>query len=43
MLLAALVFNLGLLGVFKYYGFFVESLNDALRGAGSAGACPSWR
>ena len=39
-LLAALVFNLGLLGVFKYYGFFVESLNEALRGAGFGGRLP---
>ncbi len=30
LLIAALVFNLGLLGLFKYYGFFVDSVNSAL-------------
>jgi alginate O-acetyltransferase complex protein AlgI len=35
-LIAGLVFNLGLLGVFKYYGFFVESLVSALDPIGLA-------
>jgi D-alanyl-lipoteichoic acid acyltransferase DltB (MBOAT superfamily) len=39
-LAAAVVFNLALLGVFKYYGFFVESLNPALRSAGLPGHLP---
>jgi D-alanyl-lipoteichoic acid acyltransferase DltB (MBOAT superfamily) len=33
-LTVALVFNLGLLGAFKYYGFFIESFNDLARGVG---------
>jgi alginate O-acetyltransferase complex protein AlgI len=35
-LIVGLVFNLGLLGFFKYYGFFVESLVSALRPVGLA-------
>ena len=30
----AVAFNLGLLGVFKYYGFFIDSFNTALRRLG---------
>jgi alginate O-acetyltransferase complex protein AlgI len=39
-LIGALVFNLGLLGAFKYYGFFVESLNASLRDLGMPGRLP---
>jgi len=34
LLVIAVVFNLGLLGVFKYYGFFIDSLNLSLRRLG---------
>lgn len=34
LLVLALIFNLGLLGVFKYYGFFTDSLNSLLRALG---------
>jgi alginate O-acetyltransferase complex protein AlgI len=40
-LVIALVLELALLGVFKYMGFFQESLNAALRTAGFAGM-PVW-
>lgn len=36
----ALAFNLGLLGFFKYYGFFVDSLDLALRPLGLASGLP---
>jgi D-alanyl-lipoteichoic acid acyltransferase DltB (MBOAT superfamily) len=39
-LVAAVAFNVGLLGVFKYYGFFVESLNGLLTGLGLPGQVP---
>jgi len=39
-LIGALVFNLGLLGAFKYYSFFVESLNASLRDLGMPGRLP---
>jgi D-alanyl-lipoteichoic acid acyltransferase DltB (MBOAT superfamily) len=35
-LIGGLVFNLGMLGFFKYYGFFVETLVSALRPLGLA-------
>jgi alginate O-acetyltransferase complex protein AlgI len=31
LLIIAVAFNLGILGVFKYYGFFIDSFNTALR------------
>ena len=31
LMIVAVAFNLGLLGVFKYYGFFIDSLNSMLR------------
>ena len=34
LLIASLVFNLGLLGYFKYAGFFINSMADALRAMG---------
>jgi alginate O-acetyltransferase complex protein AlgI len=39
-LFAALLFNVGLLGGFKYYGFFVESFNDLMRDVGLAPRAP---
>lgn len=39
-LAVAVAFNLGLLGVFKYYGFFVESLNGLLSALGLRGQIP---
>ncbi len=36
----AIGFNLALLGVFKYYGFFIESLNTALRTVGLEARLP---
>lgn len=33
-LVASIVINLGLLGVFKYYNFFVENINTAFQSAG---------
>lgn len=39
-LVAALVGNLGLLGWFKYYGFFVSSLEDLLRAFGLGVSLP---
>ncbi|MCW5853062.1 MAG: MBOAT family protein [Anaerolineae bacterium] len=36
----ALVFNLGLLCVFKYYGFFIESMNGLLRATGLPARLP---
>ncbi|MGI8689976.1 MAG: MBOAT family O-acyltransferase [Thermomicrobiales bacterium] len=34
LLVVAIVFNLVILGVFKYYGFFIDSLNTSLRRLG---------
>jgi alginate O-acetyltransferase complex protein AlgI len=39
-LVVALIFNLGLLGAFKYYGFFIESFNALLRNIGLPGRLP---
>jgi D-alanyl-lipoteichoic acid acyltransferase DltB (MBOAT superfamily) len=39
-LIAGLVFNIGLLGGFKYYGFFVESFNDRMRDFGLSTRVP---
>ncbi|MCC6626056.1 MAG: MBOAT family protein [Chloroflexi bacterium] len=39
-LTAALIFNLGLLGAFKYYGFFIASFNDLARGVGLPARMP---
>jgi len=39
-LIAAIVFNLGLLGTFKYLGFFVSSVDDALGSVGLASSLP---
>jgi len=39
-LVAAVAFDLGLLGAFKYYGFFAESANRALHGLGLGGDLP---
>ncbi len=36
-LLASLVLNLGLLAIFKYFNFFVDSLNQTLTAAGIEG------
>ncbi len=40
LLTGALIFNLGILGVFKYYGFFIESLNGLLRRLGVEAQLP---
>jgi alginate O-acetyltransferase complex protein AlgI len=40
LLVGAIAFNLVLLGVFKYYGFFIESLNGLLRGLGVGARFP---
>ncbi len=40
LLIGAIVFNLGILGLFKYYGFFIESLNALLRTLGVGGRLP---
>jgi D-alanyl-lipoteichoic acid acyltransferase DltB (MBOAT superfamily) len=34
------VFNLAVLGVFKYYGFFIQTTNDSLRALGMPGRLP---
>jgi alginate O-acetyltransferase complex protein AlgI len=39
-LLVALIINLGLLGFFKYYGFFVGSVEELLRGLGLRAELP---
>ncbi|MGD9894662.1 MAG: MBOAT family protein [Dehalococcoidia bacterium] len=39
-LVAALVFNVSLLGGFKYYGFFVDSFNNLLRDLGLSTRAP---
>ncbi|HVG98744.1 MAG TPA: MBOAT family protein [Chloroflexota bacterium] len=40
LLTVALVFNLGILGLFKYYGFFLESLSASLGAMGLPGHLP---
>lgn len=40
-LIALLVFNLGILAIFKYYGFFIDSLNGLSRLVGIDPALPS--
>ena len=40
LLIGAIVFNLAILGVFKYYGFFIESLNNLLRVVGIGARLP---
>jgi alginate O-acetyltransferase complex protein AlgI len=40
LLTVALVFNLGILGLFKYYGFFLESLSASLGAVGLPGHLP---
>jgi D-alanyl-lipoteichoic acid acyltransferase DltB (MBOAT superfamily) len=39
-LVLGVAFNLCVLGVFKYYGFFIESANEGLRALGLAGRLP---
>jgi D-alanyl-lipoteichoic acid acyltransferase DltB (MBOAT superfamily) len=39
-LIAAVVFNLGLLGYFKYYGFFAESVISTFEALGIGGSLP---
>ncbi len=42
MLTLSMAANLGLLGVFKYYGFFVGSMYEAIASLGLEGVDPSW-
>lgn len=42
LLLASLVGNLGILGIFKYTGFLTRSVNDALAASGSGITVPVW-
>jgi len=41
LLMISLIANLGILGIFKYFNFFADSLDEALEGLGAGGFKPS--